>query len=100
MRNGKKVVTRGVELRLDTTDPDWYVLRIETGHGVARQSRHDTGRRFSQGTNPDREGYLAYPLEYWSPGSGEWCTYSSDAHKGELLNQAFLDRIASSYATG
>lgn len=98
MRNGKRVVTRGVELKLDTTDPNWYVLRVETGHGVARQARQDAGRRFRQGTNPDYEGHLAYPLEYWSPGSGQWCVYNSDGRKGELLDKTFLDRIASSYA--
>jgi hypothetical protein len=97
-RNGKKVVTRGVELRLDTTDPNWFVLRIETGHGVARQSKQDAGRRFRQGTNPDYEGYLAYPLEYMDPHTAEWVSYDHQARKGELLSTRFLMRIASSFA--
>ncbi len=98
-RHGKKVTTRGVTLVLDTrSDPDWNVLRTETGYPVARQTKQTVGRRFRQGTNPDYTGYLAFNLEYLNPSDETWHAYSSDAQKGELLDQRFLDRIAQAYA--
>jgi hypothetical protein len=98
-RHGKKVITHGVTLSLDTkTDPDWNVLRTETGDAVARQTKRTVGQRFRQGTNPDYTGYPAFHLDYMDPNDGTWHTYNSCAVKGELLSQQFLDRIAEAYA--
>lgn len=100
LRHGKKVVTRGVTLVLDTkSDREWLILRTETGYTVARQTKETVGQRFCQGTNPDYEGYPAFTLEYMDPHNEEWNVYSSDAKKGEILNQVFLDRIAASYTS-
>jgi hypothetical protein len=97
-RHGKKVTIHSVTLILDTmSDPDWNVLRTETGYPVARQTKQTVGQRFRQGTNPDYDGYSAFALEYWDPHDEAWHVYNSDARKGELFNQTVLDRIAASY---
>jgi len=100
MRHNKKVEARGWKLRLDTRDPQWYVLRDEaTQEPVARQSRQDAGLRYPQGTNPS-PGYLAYPLEWVSPYSNPnkaMSPYNDCAKRGDLVSPTFLERLARAY---
>ena len=101
MRHGNRFEARGWKLRLDTRDSQWYVLRDEaTQEPIARQSRQDAGRRYRQGTNPDREGYLAYSLEWVRPYSNpdkEMSPYDDCARRGDLVSPTFLDRLAEAY---
>jgi len=99
MRHGKKVAIWGWQLVLDAKDNEFFVLRdAQTQEPVARQTKGDAGRRYQQGTNPDREGHLAYPLEFKVPYLGDgWASYSDCARKGDLLSTRFLERLAEAH---
>jgi len=91
-RNGKKFEFEGIPLILDTkSDPEWVILTTLDGQPVARQSKDSSGHYYQQSSsNPDYEGREGYALDQFR--DGEWHTYSSDAHKGELTNGTFLRR--------
>lgn len=94
MRHGNKVRVWGWVLTVDTSDDAWYVLCDPTGLPVARIARQDSGRRYRQGTNPDYTGFLAYHLQYRTPSSDEWRTWSDTAEKGDMTRGRFLEHLA------
>lgn len=88
---GKKIDFEGTTLVLDKkSDPEWNLLTTADGTPVARQTKKTVGKKYRQGTNPDYDGYDSYALEQYV--NGEWHTYSSDSHKGDLVDPTFLRR--------
>lgn len=99
-RRGKKLsLDYGIDVFVDNSDREWRYLRLEDGEPVARQSKRSAGKRFRQGSNPDYEGYDAYPLEWRRIPDGpddvdDWYPYNDDADRRELVNLTHLHRLA------
>ena len=92
-RNGEILNVKGTALRADThTDDAWVLLvRVSDGVPVVRAAKQDSGRRFRQGTNPDRTGFLAYQVDYrpgWLRGVtcpyADWSEYTDSAETGSV----------------
>ena len=99
LRNGQRVTAgsraqNSRELIADThSSEEWvYLNDASNGEPVLRQSKHGAGQRYRQGSNPDYDGYQAYPIEYFK--NGDWQVYSSHAERGMIQNHQVLDRCA------
>lgn len=87
-RHGQRLTAKGIELVVDTRSDEAFVLLVSVSDGTAvvRAAKYDSGRRFRQGTNSDRTGFLAYRVDYrpgWSTGAtcpyAEWSEYTDAA---------------------